>query len=92
MRGWGWQASWLFANSRPTMIALGVAASAALGIAGVGVLGHQTWWAGAALVGALVSIGLIIATFTPWWSAAVAINLVVAYLAWSSLTSDASAA
>jgi len=92
LRGWGAQASWLFAESRSAMITLGVFASAALGIAGVGVLGHQTWWAGAALAGAVVSMALIAATFTPWWSAAIAINLVVAYLAWSSLTNELSRA
>ena len=90
MRGWGRQASWLFAESRPTMITLSVFSSAALGIAGVGVLGHQAWWAGATLAGAVVSLALIVATFTPWWSAAILINLVVAYLAWSSLTSELS--
>ena len=90
MRGWGWQASWLFADSRPTMITLGALAAAGLGIAGVGVLGHQWWWAAAALVGAVVSMALIAVTFTPWWSAAVVINLVVAYLAWSPLTTGLS--
>jgi len=90
MRGWGAQASWLFAESRPAMIALAVFASAALGVAGVGVLGHQSWWAGAALAGAAVSMALIAATFTTWWTAAVAINLVIAYQAWSSLTSEVS--
>ncbi len=90
MRGWGWHASWLFAGSRPTMITLAVFASAALGIAGVGVLGDRGWWAGAGLAGAVVSIALIAATFTPWWSAAIVINLMVAYVAWSSLTAELS--
>ena len=87
LRGWGRQASWLFADSRPTMITLGALASAALGMAGVGVLGDHSWWTGAALAGAAVSLVLIAATFTPWWSAAILINLVVAGLAWSALTS-----
>jgi hypothetical protein len=88
MHGWGWQASWLFADSRPTMVTLGVLASAAIGAAGLGVLGDHDWWAGAALVGAIASFALIAATFTPWWSAAVLINLVVVYLAWSSTTTE----
>ena len=88
--GWGSQASWLFADSRPTMVSLAVVASTALGVAGVGVLGDQAWWAGAALAGVVVSLALIAATFTPWWSAAIVINLVVAYQAWSSLTTQLS--
>jgi nicotinamide riboside transporter PnuC len=90
LRGWGRQASWLFANSRPAMITLGVVASVALGTAGGGVLADQGWWPAAALVGAGASMALIVATFTPWWSAAVAINLVVIYVAWSSVTSPPS--
>ena len=90
MPGWGRQASWLFADSRPIMVTLGVLASASLAVAGVGVLGHHDWWAGAAIVGAIISFALITATFTPWWSAAVAINLVVMYLAWSSMTAQPS--
>jgi len=90
LRGWGSQASWLFADSRPTMVTLAVIASTAFGLAGVGVLGHESWWAGAALTGVAVSIALIAATFTPWWSAAIVINLMVAYLAASSLASELS--
>lgn len=90
LRGWGSQASWLFADSRPAMICLAVVASAALGIAGVGVLGHHEWWAAAALAGTLISMALIVATFTLWWSAAIAINVVIAYLAWSSITTELS--
>jgi len=88
MRGWGPQASWLFAESRPTMITLAAFASGTLGIAGVGLLSHHSWWAGAALAGAAVSMALIVVTFTPWWSAAIVINVAVAYLAWSSLTTE----
>lgn len=89
VRGWGRQASWLFADSRPSMITLGTLASAALGTAGVGLLADQTWWSGAALTGAAISLTLIAATFTPWWSAAILINFVVAYLAWTSLVREA---
>ena len=88
LAGFGPQASWLFANSRPTMVALAATASAALGLAAVGVLTHQDWWAPSAAVGALMSLALVAATFTPWWSAAIVINAVILYLAWSSVTSQ----
>ena len=86
LAGFGPQASLLFAGSRPTMVALGVTASAAFGLAAIGVFGHQDWWAAAAVVGALVSLALIAATFTPWWSAAIVINVVLIYVALNTIT------
>jgi len=86
LKGFGGQASWLFAESRPAMVALGTTASVAFFAAGVGVLGQQDWWASFAAVGAMVSLALIAATFTPWWSAAIAINVVLLYLAFESIT------
>jgi hypothetical protein len=85
LAGFGSQASWLFASSRPTMVALGVTAAATLGLAGIAVLADQGWWAAVAAVGAVVSLALIVATFTPWWSVAVLINIVVLYVAWQSI-------
>ena len=90
LKGFGGQANWLFAESRPAMVALGTTASVAFFAAGVAVLGHQGSWASLAAIGAVVSLALIVATFTPWWSAAIVINAVVAYLAWSSLTPELS--
>jgi hypothetical protein len=84
--GFGSQASWLFAESRTTMVALGGVASAAFVVAGVGVLAHQDWWAGLGALGAVVSLALIVATFTPWWIFAVVINVAVLYAAWATLS------
>lgn len=85
LAGFGSQASWLFASSRPTMLLLSVAAAGSLGLAGIGVLGEHDWWAVAAIAGAAISLALIVATFTPWWSAAVVINAAVLYVAWQSI-------
>ena len=84
--GFGSQASGLFAKSRPTMVALGAVASAAFVAAGVGVLAHQDWWASFGALGAVVSLALIVATFTPWWILAVVINLAVLYAAWATIS------
>lgn len=84
--GLGSRASWLFANSRPMMILLGATAAGTLGLAGIGVLAQQDWWAAVAAVGAVLSLALIVATFTPWWSAAVLINLVVLSVVWQPIS------
>jgi hypothetical protein len=86
LKGFGSQASWLFAGSRPAMVAMGTAASVCLALAGVGILASHAWWAPAGLIGAVTSLSLIVATFTPWWMAAVVINLVISYAAWSDMT------
>lgn len=65
LAGFGPRASWLFAGNRPTMVTLAVTASAAFALAAIGMFGHQEWWAPAAILGALVSLALITATFTP---------------------------
>ena len=70
------------------MVALGVTASAALGLAALGVFGHQEWWAAAAVVGAPISLALIAATFTPWWSAAILINVALIYVALNTITTQ----
>jgi hypothetical protein len=86
LAGFGPRASWLFAGNRPTMVTLAVTASAAFALAAVGMFAHQDWWAPAAILGALVSLALIAATFTPWWSAAVVINAALIYLALNTVT------
>ncbi len=73
------------------MVALGAVASAAFVVAGVGVLAHQDWWASLGALGAVVSLALIVATFTPWWIFAVVINLAVLYAAWATISRGADA-
>lgn len=85
LKGFGSQASWLFAGSRPAMVAVATMAAVCLAAAGIGVLMDAGWWAPVGLVGAVTSLALIAATFTPWWIAAVAINAVIAYAAWSEI-------
>lgn len=86
--GFGWQASWLFAGVRPVVVTVALVAAGGFVIAGVGYLGHQGWWAPLAIVAAFASFALIIATITPWWSAAVAINAAIIYFAWGVTTAQ----
>lgn len=78
--------SWLFGNVRPISMALGAAAAVAFAAAGVGYFIGQEWWALAGTAGAVVSLGLIALTFTPWWLAALLINVVLVVQAWPTLT------
>lgn len=84
LKSFGSQASWLFADVRPVVVAFAVVASVSLGVAGLAYLAHNDWWAPMAVLGAVVSFALIAATFTPWWSAAVVINAGIIYLAWDT--------
>jgi len=72
----------LFGDVRGLSTLLGVFACLVFVACGVGYLAAQQWWAWAALVGAALSIILMLLTFTPWWLAGLAIDVVVAVLAW----------
>jgi hypothetical protein len=61
---------------------LGVLACVVFVACGVGYLAGWHWWAWPALVGAALSITLMLLTFTPWWLAGLAIDVVIAVLAW----------
>lgn len=74
--------SWVFGNVRPIAILLAVVAAIAFVAAGAGYFGGQEWWALSAAAGAVVSIGLLALTFSPWWLAALAINVTILFVAW----------
>jgi hypothetical protein len=76
--------SWLFGDVRPATVVL--ATIAAFVAAGVGYVGAQDWWALAATAGSAVSIVLLALTFSPWWLAALAINVTLVVLAWPTFT------
>lgn len=64
---------------------LAVAAGGASVVGGTGVLAQQPWAPGLVLIAAAVSAVLLLLTFTPWWLAALAIDLVIGILAVRSL-------
>jgi hypothetical protein len=82
--GFGWQASWLFANIRPVVVTLAVIAASGFALSGVAYAMHLQLWAYSAIVAAVASMALIVATFTPWWTFAVVINGGILCAAWES--------
>jgi hypothetical protein len=82
----GSQASWLFAEVRPVVVILALMAATGFALSGVAYLVHLDVWAFSAVIAAVASMALIVATFTPWWSFAVVINAVILYAAWQSAT------
>jgi hypothetical protein len=86
--GFGQQASWLFAEVRPVVVSLAVIAAGGFAFSGVAYLMRLDVWAFSAIIAAVASMALIVATFTPWWSLAVVINLTIVYAAWQSITAQ----
>ncbi|HEX6328391.1 MAG TPA: hypothetical protein VFZ72_17625 [Jiangellaceae bacterium] len=88
--GFGSQASWLFADVRAAVVSLALIAAGGFAFSGVAYLIHQPWWAAMAVVAAVASLALTVATFTPWWSAAIVIDLAIIYAAWGPLATQLS--
>jgi hypothetical protein len=88
--GFGSQASWLFADVRAAVVSLAVLAAGGFVLSGVAYLIHQPWWAALAIGAAAASLALAVATFTPWWSAAIVIDLAIIYAAWTPLAGQLS--
>lgn len=84
----GPQASWLFAEARPVVVILALTAASGFALSGVAYLAYLDVWAFSAIIAAVASVALIVATFTPWWSFAVVINAVILYAAWQSATAQ----
>ena len=60
---------------RPVLLTIAYAYAAALTVAGVGLFAHQDWWQPAAIVGAALSLLLLVLFFNPWITVGVAINV-----------------
>ncbi len=84
LAGFGSQASWLFAGVRPVVVTLALIAAGGFILSGAALLTNVEWWAPVATLAACASLALIVATFTPWWSAAIVINAVIIYAAWDT--------
>ena len=54
--------------------------AAALTVAGIGLFAHQDWWQAAAIVGAVLSLLLLILFFNPWITVGVAINVALIFV------------
>lgn len=88
--GFGSQASRMFADVRPAVVSLALIAAGGFAFSGVAYLIHQPWWAAMSVVAAVASLALTVATFTPWWSAAIVIDLAIVYADWGPLATQPS--
>jgi hypothetical protein len=84
MKGFGQQASWLFAEVRPAVVTLALIAASGFVFAGATYMLQLDLWTVPAAIAAIASMALIAATFTPWWSVAILINAVILYAAWQT--------
>jgi len=73
--------SWLIGDARRVGGALAVAACALLAVAGILVLSGASAGAGLAVVGAGISLALVVLTFHPWLLGAVAIDVAIGVVA-----------
>jgi hypothetical protein len=87
-RCFGPQASWLFAEVRPVVVTLALIAASGFALSGITYVAHLDVWAFSAVITAVASMALIVATFTPWWSFAVVINAMILYGACQSATAQ----
>jgi hypothetical protein len=75
--------SWLASGprqARPLLLAFAYASAAALTAAGLGLFARQDWWQAAAIVGAVLSLLLLILFFNPWITIGVAINVALIFV------------
>lgn len=74
--------SWLLRSAwvRPIALALASTATAMFVISGIAIFAHQDWWKAAAVVGAAISLALVVLFFHPWLSLAVAINAAILWV------------
>ncbi len=73
--------SWLLGDVRALSLLLAVVCGLVLIAGGVGYLISTAWWPVVVIAGAAVSAVLMAVTFTPWWLAALAID--VALIVWA---------
>ncbi len=69
--------SWLIGDTRAAGMALAIVAAIGFAAAGIGVLGHQTWWAGFGIAAGGLALMLMVLFFNPWLLAGVAISAAI---------------
>jgi hypothetical protein len=75
--------SWLFEQKKALGVALTLAAGAALGIAGAGLLAHAEWWRALAVTGAALSLVFFVVFFQAVILFGMALDVaVIVALAW----------
>ena len=75
--------TWLIAGprrARPLLLTFAYTAAAAFTVAGIGLFTQHDWWRPAAIVGAAVSLLLLMLFFNPWVTFGVAINVAIIFV------------
>ena len=67
------------------MVSWALLAAGGFAAAGVAFRVRPSWWATVSVVSVAASLAWIVSTFTPWWTAAIVINLAVVYAAWGPM-------
>jgi hypothetical protein len=71
--------SWLIGDARATGLVLAIVAAIGFAAAGVGVVAHQSWWAGFGLAAGGVAVALMVLYFNRWLVAGVAISAAIVF-------------
>jgi hypothetical protein len=69
--------SWLLGDARALAMTLAIAAAVGFVGAGVGILGHQPWWAGYGIAAGGLAVVLMVVYFNPWLLAGIAISATI---------------
>jgi hypothetical protein len=59
--------SWLLGDQKSVAMVLAVAAAVLLVAGGLGLWVHMDWWRGVAAIGLVMSFGLMVLYFNPWY-------------------------
>jgi hypothetical protein len=69
--------SWLLGDARGPASAVAVVAALGFVLAGIGVLGHQSWWAGIGIASGALAVLLMVVYFNPWLVVGIAISVAI---------------
>lgn len=73
--------SWLLGELGSSTTVVALAAAAVFVVAGIAFLAGVPWWPGVLVVASVLSLALLVVTFTPWWLLGVGIDVVLAAMA-----------
>ena len=71
------QHSWLLGDARGLATAVAIAAALGFVLAGIGFVGHQSWWAGFGIAAGALAVLLMVVYFNPWLIVGIAISVAI---------------
>jgi hypothetical protein len=69
--------SWLLGDTRGLATVVAIAAALGFVLAGIGVVSHQTWWAGFGIAAGALAVLLMVVYFDPWLIVGIAISAAI---------------